>query len=113
MNNKVPSELDKFNKRVGARIRVFREMRGLSQIELATALGYKSTGAFSLIENGARGLNKTKLNLAAKILGTYPEVLQANEELSTEELIDLNTLMQIRKDPKHPRHKMLLNLLKK
>lgn len=102
-----------YNRRVGERIRIFREMKGISQLELRDALGYKSKGSISLIETGARGLNKTTLRLAAKVLGTYPEVLTADQELTQDELRDLDYFIRVRKNPQHPDHANLMNWLGK
>jgi transcriptional regulator with XRE-family HTH domain len=100
-----------YNQRVGERIRLFREIQGLSQVELATMLGYTSTGAFSLIESGERGLNRTKLSHAAKVLDTFAEVLTADSKLTKQEILDLNKFLHIRTNPKHPKHKEMLKLL--
>lgn len=101
-----------YNKIVGERLRFFRELHNITQTEIAQKLGYTSTGTWSLIENGIRGLNKTKMAEAAKILGTYVEVLTSETEMTKDELIDMNTLMDIRTNPKHPRYKELLKFLK-
>jgi transcriptional regulator with XRE-family HTH domain len=101
-----------YNKRVGSRIKLFRELKGMTQTDLAIPLGYKSSGAFSLIESGVRGLNKTKLVHAAKLLDTFPEVLTAKQSLTNQELIDLNTFLLIRTNPKHPLHKKMIEIIK-
>ena len=85
-----------YNKRVGERLKLFREIRRLTQTDIALPLGYKSSGAWSLIESGVRGLNKTKIAHAAKLLNTYPEVLTADQSLTKEELIDLDKFLHIR-----------------
>lgn len=40
------------------------------------------------------------------------EVLTSETEMTKDELIDMNTLMDIRTNPKHPRYKELLKFLK-
>jgi len=102
-----------YNRRVGYRIKLFRELKGLTQMEMATALGYKSTGSLSLIEQGERGLNKTKLSQAATLLDTYPEVLNTESDLTREELIDLDKFLHIRTNTKHPQHKLLMQFIHK
>lgn len=104
-------ETNEFNRRVGNRIKVFRELKGLTQREVANLLGYTSSGTLSLIETGERGLNKIKIAQAAKILDTFPEVLTAEANLSKQELIDMNKFLTIRTNPKHPQHKALLKLI--
>jgi len=112
MTKFIPSKNTKeYNQRVGERIKLFREIQGFSQVELAKMLGYQSTGAFSLIEAGERGLNRTKLAQAAKILDTFPEVLTADSKLTKQEILDLNKFLHIRTNPKHPKHKEMLKLL--
>jgi len=109
----VPSKkTNDYNKRVGSRIKLFRELKGLTQAELGTPLGYKSSGAFSLIESGERGLNKTRLSQAAALLDTFPEVLTTETELTKQELIDLDKFLHIRTNPKDPKYKILLELIK-
>lgn len=102
-----------YNKRIGARIKFFRELRNLTQLDLAVPLGYKSSGAFSLIESGERGLNKTKISKAAQLLGTYPEVLTCSVDLTKEQLIDLDKFLHIRTNPQHESYDKLMELLTK
>ncbi len=83
----------------------------MNQKDLYPQLGYKSTGAGSLIEGGKSGLNKTRLRAAAAILGTYPEVLTDERELSKEELIATDAFYKILKNPTDPKHKLLIQLL--
>ena len=99
------------NERTGERLRVLREARNMTQEVFYTRLGYKGGAAGSLIEKGRRGLNRTKLRLAAKLLGTYPEVLSTDTELSREELLDLDLFMRIRKNPDDPAHKKIMKEL--
>lgn len=53
---------------IGARIRVEREKLGISQIDLAKAVGFESATAISFIESGARGVAAETLELIAKTL---------------------------------------------
>lgn len=100
-----------YNKRIGQRIKLFREIRSLRQEDIAVPLGYKSSGAWSLIEAGERGLNKTKIKHAAKILGTQPEILTADNELTKDDLIALDKFLLIRKNPAHPKHAELEKII--
>jgi len=104
-------ETKSYNVRVGNRLKLFRELKGLTQADVALPLGYTSSGAFSLIESGERGLNRTKLVQAAKLLDTFPEVLTAEASLTKQELIDLNTFLHIRTNDKHPKHNDMMKLL--
>ncbi|TXI35277.1 MAG: XRE family transcriptional regulator [Candidatus Moraniibacteriota bacterium] len=49
------NETDK-NAQIGAKIREARDSQGVSQLDLAQALGYESATAISLIESGDRKL---------------------------------------------------------
>ena len=104
--------ISSYNIRVGKRLRFFRELRKLNQTDLAIPLGYKSSGAWSLIESGERGLNKAKITQAARILGTFPEILTTDTDLTDEELIDMHIFLTVRTNKKHPAHKMLMEVLK-
>ena len=53
---------------MGGRIRATREERGLSQAQLAEALGFESSTAISLIEKGERGVNAVLLQRLGEVL---------------------------------------------
>ena len=53
---------------MGERIKVAREELGLSQIQLAEALGFLSSTAVSLIESGERGVTSVLLQSLSKAL---------------------------------------------
>jgi transcriptional regulator with XRE-family HTH domain len=80
---------------LGPRILFFRNQIDLKQIQLARALGYKSTGTISRIEKGQIGMTQEKLLQAAKILNVHPFVLQTPVDLSFEKLILLSKFMTI------------------
>jgi transcriptional regulator with XRE-family HTH domain len=62
---------------LGARIRVLRQQRDLTQTKLAKLLGTKQT-AISEVERGNRGLSLQQLVKLAKVLKTTPnEILGA------------------------------------
>lgn len=90
---------------------MFRELKGLTQREVATLLGYTSSGTLSLIETGERGLNKTRLAKAAKVLDTFVEVLTVENDLTKDELIHMNNILKILTNKKHPHHKTLMKFL--
>lgn len=50
---------------VGHRIKILRLECGLSQLELAELIGFKSATAISLIENGERDVNSTNIQKIA------------------------------------------------
>lgn len=53
---------------IGARIREARELEGLTQLELAEKLRYKSPTAISLIEAGERRIQISDLEMVARVL---------------------------------------------
>ncbi len=60
--NSVPQKID-----WGAKVREARVLCGLSQIELAQEIGFKSATAISLIESNHRGLDVKTLQLIAHV----------------------------------------------
>ena len=53
----------------GEKIKYFREQLGMSQDELAHRTGYAGRSAISRIENGARDIAQSKIQLFAYVLG--------------------------------------------
>jgi len=60
---------DTTSSQIGARLRKAREESGMSQSDLAKALGFGSATAVWLIESGARRLKAEGLQKAAEALG--------------------------------------------
>jgi 2-C-methyl-D-erythritol 4-phosphate cytidylyltransferase len=67
------------NLNIGEAIRIARLSVGISQQELADALGYKSRSTIAKIEAGEVGLNYNKLSAVARVLGTTVEHLTGEE----------------------------------
>lgn len=65
---------------IGNRIKKKRLALGMSQEELAKALGYKSRSSINKIEVDGRGLPQSKIMKIAKVLGTTPSYLMGWEE---------------------------------
>jgi transcriptional regulator with XRE-family HTH domain len=63
-----------------------RKEAGLSQKEMADALGLKSQSGYSRIESGSVALSATALRKAAITLGTLPQSIVAEVELLSERL---------------------------
>jgi transcriptional regulator with XRE-family HTH domain len=110
---KVKKSTEEYNKVVGHRINFFRKLRGITQTELAKALGYTSSGTISLIERGIIGMNKAKIAVAAKVLSVHPWVLTTEESLSDNQLILLNKFIKILKQPANPALPSIKNLIEK
>lgn len=60
---------------IGERIRLRREQLGLSQEELAKALGYKSRSSINKIELGLQKLTQSKIASIAEALQTTPDYI--------------------------------------
>lgn len=60
---------------LGEKIRYYRELRGMSQDELAQKTGYNSRSAISRIEAGCRDLNQRKILIFAMALQVDPVLL--------------------------------------
>lgn len=65
---------------IGKRIRKRREELGMSQEELARAIGYKSRSSINKMEVDGRGLPQTKIVALARALGVTPAYLMGWEE---------------------------------
>ena len=90
-------------KLIGSRIKEARELKGISQLELAKAIGYESATAISLFEAGARKVSIEDLEKISEVLLNdinyflgYENMkidleyaLRANKELSLEDKIDI------------------------
>lgn len=60
----------------GENLRAVRLSRGITQAELATALGFTSHVGVTHIETGYRGMTDKRLNEAAAYLGVAPSVIR-------------------------------------
>ena len=58
--------------KLGSKIKEYRQLRGLSQSDLASALGYTSRSAINRIETGASDLSRDKFALLAQVLDISP-----------------------------------------
>lgn len=97
----------------GCNLRRIREFRGMSQIDLAYAIGYKSTGRISQIESGASEMPLEKKIAAANALEIHPDVLTANRRLSEKEIeiyANLGKLLKI--NPNSPHLMTISSILK-
>jgi len=63
------------NKQIGSRIESLRQVNKLSQLELATKMGYKSDSTISKWENGTNIPSGGKLVKLAQILGTTTDYI--------------------------------------
>jgi transcriptional regulator with XRE-family HTH domain len=84
---------------LGRKIKYLRELNNITQMELAKALGYESTGTISQIENGERGMKAEKMVLAANFLGIPLEVLAGGSVMDVEDLKMISMLVEMAKLP--------------
>jgi transcriptional regulator with XRE-family HTH domain len=76
----------RFRKLFGQKIHILRKKCNLTQMQLAAALGYGSTGMISQIEKGVKGMASDKVVKAAKILKVNPAFLFSNESMSRDSI---------------------------
>lgn len=82
-----------YRKTLGKKVRLLREQSGVTQVDLASALGFKSTGTISLVENGINGLKMTSIIKLAKYFGVHPAVLISSIDMEKEDLKIFSDLM--------------------
>lgn len=96
----------------GENLRKIRTIRGITQEELSEKLGYSSRSSINKIESGERDMPRSKIALAAKILGVSPLELFKNDPIDNEvELIAENQVIELQKnfDKLSEKNKMRLN----
>lgn len=74
-----------YMKEFGERVKARREELGMTQLDLALRIGYKSKQAICKIESGDRGISVEKVNLLSEVLGLPIDVLVGSTE---QDLID-------------------------
>lgn len=79
----------KYMKEFGERVKARREELGMTQLDLALKIGYKSKQAICKIETGDRGISVEKVNLLAEALRIPLDVLVGSSEQDLiDELVD-------------------------
>lgn len=66
------------NNNIGLRIKYYRELKHMTQKELADKLGYSDKSSIAKIESGASGVHSFKIVKFADALGCKPEDLDEN-----------------------------------
>lgn len=103
-----------YGEKLGQRLRWSREQKpGLTGQDVGKHLGLKSSGHWSQIEAGKRGISVMNLMKAAKFLDVYPETLLEERNLTRQQFLNMNKLLKILTNPKDPKHGSLLELLNK
>jgi transcriptional regulator with XRE-family HTH domain len=76
---RIPNHTDQDLERVGATLRQLRITQGVTQDELATAIGFVRGASVAQIELGLKPLTDEKLIKAAEFLGVRPIVIRRPE----------------------------------
>lgn len=74
---------DNLYRTIGSRIREIRESKGMSQEELARAIGYTTAGAISHFEKGLRKVSVADLHHISSVLGVSVDYLTAADNQAT------------------------------
>ena len=101
-----------FDKTLGNKIRILRQLHEMTQVEVADALGYESSGILSLIESGKSGMKREKIYKAAELFGVHPAVLMSPQEFDDEQIkMFIATFKLIRNREKSPHYQAIKALL--
>ncbi|MHC5214858.1 MAG: helix-turn-helix domain-containing protein [Planctomycetota bacterium] len=101
-----------FKKLFGQKIQILRKKCNLTQMQLAAALGYNSTGMVSQIEKGVKGMASDKVVQVAKILKVNPAFLFSNESMSRDSIEMLVMVNNIINHPECLQYEMTQAFLK-
>lgn len=74
------SEPTELTRSIGLRVRALREKAGMTQIELASAVGYRDSSSITFIEQGRNNMKPDAMVLLCTALGTSPSELFGWEE---------------------------------
>lgn len=83
---------------VGERIKMQREIKGMSQLDLAKKIGYATKGTVSLIESGKRDISLDKVCEIAKALDVTPHWLMGWSASPITIKTDLEITIELLKD---------------
>jgi len=89
---------------LGKKIRMLRDIARMTQMDLANALGYTSTGMISQIEAGAKGMDPEKIIEAARIFDVHPSVLISDVDMAHEDIemfVNLSMILKSKHKAKH------------
>jgi transcriptional regulator with XRE-family HTH domain len=96
-------DTDAIRRVIGKKIRILRELKEMTQVELGNAIGMSSSGAISQIENGEKGIKLHAIIRAADVLGVHPMVLLGTDDLEKDELVVMVSMLAFlkkkRRDP--------------
>jgi transcriptional regulator with XRE-family HTH domain len=89
------SDGERFRQMLGKKIKTLRTARGITQVELARALGFTSTGAISQVENGLRGLMFESIINAAIVLDVHPVFLMDPDDIESDNCELISAMLRL------------------
>lgn len=98
------------DKKIGQRIKQLRTKKGLSQVELAEKMGYKSRSSINKIELGINDITQTIIKKLAIALDTTPGYIMGWVDEPEESTEDVNVARDEVAVPLRSDEKQLLNL---
>ncbi len=109
---KIKKDDTNYYKVLGEKFRELRLERSLSQTDVMEALGWTSTGAVSLVEQGKRGMSFQNIAKSAKLLNVPVAVLMNTEDYTSERLQMVVMMMDLISGPKNEEFKAIKTFLK-
>jgi transcriptional regulator with XRE-family HTH domain len=101
-----------FKEILGRNIKRLRTLQNITQLELAVAVGYGSSGMISQVERGDKGMDSEKIYAAAEFLGVHPSVLFSPTEWNDDQLeMAIKSMKVIKEGKSHPLYETLRSLL--
>jgi transcriptional regulator with XRE-family HTH domain len=89
------SDGERFRQMLGKKIKTLRTARGITQVELARALGFTSTGAISQVQNGLRGLMFESIINAAKVLDVHSVFLMDPDDIESDDCELISAMLRL------------------
>lgn len=81
-------------RKYGQNLRRLREAKGMSQEELAKALGYTNRSSINKIEIGRSSIPTEKIQLTAQVLGVSPlELFEGEDEVDNDNIEKFKTAL--------------------
>ena len=91
-------ETNKGSTIIGKKIKLIRQLVGMTQVQFGKQLGYSSSGTLSLIERGLRGIGRRELQMIEQKFNVPVGAIISDTPMSTEDLLALQNLMLLIKN---------------
>lgn len=105
------TDTHEYRKSLGSKMARLRDLRKVTQMDVAYAIGYNSTGMLSKIEAGLSGMSYEQICKAAEFFGIHPAVLMTPQDYTDDELQMIVNLMKLLKDQSNPHYQSIKSLL--